>query len=107
MAAFGYVFSFFEIDWQYNTQASIKDDLSLNPGIRNKDKDEKREGTKFRIYKIRDVPSPAPVVSAETAHKTFGATDLMSTYSVCTQRVFGGIESRTQALRSAVRCSNH
>ncbi|GFT82030.1 uncharacterized protein TNCV_3909671 [Trichonephila clavipes] len=38
---------------------------------------------------------PAPVVSAATAHKTFGPTDLTSTYSMCTQRVFGGIEHRT------------
>ncbi|GFW41141.1 hypothetical protein TNCV_841821 [Trichonephila clavipes] len=34
-------------------------------------------------------------------------TDLTSTYSVCTQRVFGGIGHRTQAFRSGVRCSNH
>ncbi|GFT05086.1 uncharacterized protein TNCV_531361 [Trichonephila clavipes] len=34
---------------------------------------------------------PALVVSAVTAHKTFETTDLTSTYSVCTRRVFGGI----------------
>ncbi|GFU88352.1 hypothetical protein TNCV_847451 [Trichonephila clavipes] len=28
-------------------------------------------------------------------------------YSVCTWRVFGGIEHRTQAFRSRVQCSNH
>ncbi|GFW46048.1 uncharacterized protein TNCV_3276651 [Trichonephila clavipes] len=50
--------------------------------------------------------SPALVVSAATANKTFGPTDLTSTYSVCTRRVFGGIEHRTQAFRSGVRCSN-
>ncbi|GFW17174.1 uncharacterized protein TNCV_2762971 [Trichonephila clavipes] len=50
---------------------------------------------------------PALVVSATVAHKTFRPTDLTSTYSVCTRRVFGGIEHRTQAFRSGVRCSNH
>ncbi|GFU99882.1 uncharacterized protein TNCV_1257311 [Trichonephila clavipes] len=49
---------------------------------------------------------PAPVVSAATAHKTFGPTDLTSTYSVCTRRVFGGIRHRALAFRSGVRCSN-
>ncbi|GFU92294.1 uncharacterized protein TNCV_1338751 [Trichonephila clavipes] len=34
---------------------------------------------------------PAPVVSAVTTDKVFGPTDLTSTYSVCTRRVFGGI----------------
>ncbi|GFX37295.1 uncharacterized protein TNCV_76391 [Trichonephila clavipes] len=43
---------------------------------------------------------PEPVVSAATAHKTFGPTDLTNTYSVCTRRVFGGIGHRTQAFRS-------
>ncbi|GFY20801.1 hypothetical protein TNCV_1120351 [Trichonephila clavipes] len=37
----------------------------------------------------------------------FGPTDLMSTYSMCTRRIFGGIGHRTQAFRSGVRCSNH
>ncbi|GFY26664.1 uncharacterized protein TNCV_2879921 [Trichonephila clavipes] len=50
---------------------------------------------------------PALLVSAETAHKTFGPTDLTSTCSVCTRRVFGGIEHRTLAFPSGVRCSNH
>ncbi|GFU46892.1 uncharacterized protein TNCV_640431 [Trichonephila clavipes] len=50
---------------------------------------------------------PAPVVSAAIAHKTFGPTALMSTYSMCTRRVFGGIGHRTQAFQSEVRCSNH
>ncbi|GFU81807.1 uncharacterized protein TNCV_3087191 [Trichonephila clavipes] len=49
----------------------------------------------------------APVVSAATAHKTFGPTDFTSTYSVCTRRVFGGIGHRIQVFRSGVRCSNH
>ncbi|GFV22065.1 uncharacterized protein TNCV_4527501 [Trichonephila clavipes] len=43
---------------------------------------------------------PALVVSAATAHKTFGPTDLTSTYAVCIRRVFGGIGHRTQASRS-------
>ncbi|GFW33865.1 HTH_Tnp_Tc3_2 domain-containing protein [Trichonephila clavipes] len=43
----------------------------------------------------------------ESAHKNFGPTDLTSTYSVCTRRVFGSIGHRTQAFRSGVRCSNH
>ncbi|GFS65326.1 hypothetical protein TNCV_2451491 [Trichonephila clavipes] len=43
---------------------------------------------------------PAPVVAAATAHKTFGSTDLTSTYFVCTQRVFGGIEPRPSGLES-------
>ncbi|GFV90221.1 hypothetical protein TNCV_4379361 [Trichonephila clavipes] len=50
--------------------------------------------------------SPAPC-TCDTAHKTFGPTDLTSTYSVCTRRVFGGIGHRTQAFWSGVRCSNH
>ncbi|GFV10513.1 hypothetical protein TNCV_3484301, partial [Trichonephila clavipes] len=37
----------------------------------------------------------------------YGPTDLTSTSSVCTRRVFGGIGHRTQAFRSGVRCSNH
>ncbi|GFT12522.1 hypothetical protein TNCV_5093291 [Trichonephila clavipes] len=49
----------------------------------------------------------ALVVSAATAHKTFGPTDLTSMYSVGTRKVFGGIEHRTQAFRSGVRCPNH
>ncbi|GFS58038.1 uncharacterized protein TNCV_3124971 [Trichonephila clavipes] len=43
---------------------------------------------------------PALVVSVAIAHKTFGPTDLMSTYSMCTRRVFGGIGHQTQAFRS-------
>ncbi|GFU06755.1 hypothetical protein TNCV_4353201 [Trichonephila clavipes] len=34
----------------------------------------------------------------------FGPTNLTSTYSVCTRRVFGGIGHRAQAFRSGVRC---
>ncbi|GFW31447.1 uncharacterized protein TNCV_1287941 [Trichonephila clavipes] len=41
--------------------------------------------------------SLALVVSAAPAHKTFGSTDLTSTYSVCTWRVFGGIGHRTHS----------
>ncbi|GFV25005.1 uncharacterized protein TNCV_884711 [Trichonephila clavipes] len=43
---------------------------------------------------------PASVVSAATAHKTFGPTDLTSTYSVCTRRLFGGIELKPSSLES-------
>ncbi|GFU59889.1 hypothetical protein TNCV_4726551 [Trichonephila clavipes] len=34
--------------------------------------------------------NPTPVISAATVLKVFGPTDLTSTYSVCTRRVFGG-----------------
>ncbi|GFU95384.1 hypothetical protein TNCV_5015931 [Trichonephila clavipes] len=37
----------------------------------------------------------------DSAHKTFGPTDLTSTYSVCTRRVYGGIGHRTQAFQTA------
>ncbi|GFV08623.1 uncharacterized protein TNCV_3868971 [Trichonephila clavipes] len=50
---------------------------------------------------------PALVVLAATAHKTFGPTDLTSKYSMCTRRVFRGIEHRIQVFRSGVRCSNN
>ncbi|GFU61629.1 hypothetical protein TNCV_2864281 [Trichonephila clavipes] len=43
----------------------------------------------------------------DSAHKTFGPTDLTSTNSVCTRRIFGDIGHRTQAFCSGVRCSNH
>ncbi|GFU67667.1 hypothetical protein TNCV_1644161 [Trichonephila clavipes] len=46
---------------------------------------------------VNILQSPAPVVSSTTAHQTFGPIDLMSTYSVCTQRLFGGIGHRTHA----------
>ncbi|GFX69853.1 uncharacterized protein TNCV_4392081 [Trichonephila clavipes] len=49
-----------------------------------------RTGGKGNIHQ-----PPAPVVSAATTHKTFGPTDLTSKYSLCTRRVFGGIEHRT------------
>ncbi|GFU30771.1 uncharacterized protein TNCV_1444741 [Trichonephila clavipes] len=49
----------------------------------------------------------APLVSAATVQKTFRPTDLTSTYSVCTRRVFGGIGHRTQVFWYGVRCSNH
>ncbi|GFU90265.1 hypothetical protein TNCV_912791 [Trichonephila clavipes] len=45
--------------------------------------------------------SPAPVVSPATARKTFGPTDLTSTYSVSTRR------HRNPATRNGDRCSNH
>ncbi|GFW93102.1 hypothetical protein TNCV_3888431 [Trichonephila clavipes] len=50
--------------------------------------------------------SPVPC-ARDSAHKTFGTTDLTTTYSVCTRSVFGGIGHRTQVFRSGVRCSNH
>ncbi|GFU13162.1 uncharacterized protein TNCV_1445661 [Trichonephila clavipes] len=43
---------------------------------------------------------PAPVVSDATSHKTFGPTDLTSTYSMCTRRVFSGIEPRPSGMES-------
>ncbi|GFT24362.1 hypothetical protein TNCV_3252161 [Trichonephila clavipes] len=50
--------------------------------------------------------SPVPC-TRDSANKTFGPTDLTSTYSVCTRRVFGGNGHRTQAFRFGVRGSNH
>ncbi|GFV95239.1 hypothetical protein TNCV_1293571 [Trichonephila clavipes] len=47
--------------------------------------------------------SPALVIKP----KTLGPTDLTSTYSVCTRRVFMASGIRTQAFRSGVRCRNH
>ncbi|GFX31967.1 HTH_48 domain-containing protein [Trichonephila clavipes] len=46
----------------------------------------------------KEIYSPVPC-TRDTAHKTFGPTDLTSTFSVCTRRVFGGIGHRTQAFR--------
>ncbi|GFU75058.1 hypothetical protein TNCV_3753091 [Trichonephila clavipes] len=83
-----------------------------------------REGMKFARARWRHHLSPppqfmhrtgwgntlhpsAPVVSAVTAHKTFGPTDLSSSFSVCTRRIFGSIEHRTQVLRSRVQYSHH
>ncbi|GFV56750.1 hypothetical protein TNCV_2539521 [Trichonephila clavipes] len=45
--------------------------------------------------------SPVPC-TRDSAHKTFGPTDLTSTYSVCTRKVFGdtGIEPRPSGLES-------
>ncbi|GFV37673.1 hypothetical protein TNCV_2707881 [Trichonephila clavipes] len=63
-----------------------------------------RRGTRRERYILQP---PALMVSAVTAHKTFGLTDLTNMYSVCTRRVFGGIGHRTQAFRSGLRCSNH
>ncbi|GFX49735.1 hypothetical protein TNCV_3072881 [Trichonephila clavipes] len=45
--------------------------------------------------------SPVPCTH-DSAHKAFGSTDLTSTFSVCTRRVFGGIGHRTQAFRAGV-----
>ncbi|GFS81823.1 hypothetical protein TNCV_1544561 [Trichonephila clavipes] len=50
--------------------------------------------------------SPVPC-TRDSAHKTFEPTDLMSTYSLCTRGLFGGIGHRIHAFRSEVRCSNH
>ncbi|GFY09215.1 hypothetical protein TNCV_2991331 [Trichonephila clavipes] len=47
------------------------------------------------------------IVSSDLAHKTSIATELTSTYSVCTRRVFSGIGHRTQGFRSGVQNSNH
>ncbi|GFV23509.1 hypothetical protein TNCV_4782201 [Trichonephila clavipes] len=48
--------------------------------------------------------SPVPCIR-DSAHKTFGPTDLTNTYSVCTRRVFGDIGHRIQAFRPGVRRS--
>ncbi|GFW55197.1 RNase H domain-containing protein [Trichonephila clavipes] len=48
--------------------------------------------------------TPALAISAD---RTFGRPDLKSTYSWCTQRIFGGIGHRTEAFLSEVRCSNY
>ncbi|GFW72390.1 hypothetical protein TNCV_704271 [Trichonephila clavipes] len=47
---------------------------------------------------------PAPLLSDVTTHKTFGHTDLMSTCSVCSRRVFGasGIEPKPSGQKSDV-----
>ncbi|GFX86225.1 uncharacterized protein TNCV_2561071 [Trichonephila clavipes] len=63
-----------------------------------------RHGTGGEVYILQ---SPELLGSAVTAHKTFGPTDLTSTYSMCTLRIFGGTGHLTQAFRSGVRCSNH
>ncbi|GFV55097.1 hypothetical protein TNCV_2623181 [Trichonephila clavipes] len=48
--------------------------------------------------------SPVPC-TRDSAHKTFGPTDLKNTYSVCTRRVFGGtdIEPRPSGLESGAQ----
>ncbi|GFW37270.1 hypothetical protein TNCV_2632541 [Trichonephila clavipes] len=48
--------------------------------------------------------SPALVIQPT---RLFRPTDLTSTYSVCTWRVFDGIGHQTQAFQSGVRYSNH
>ncbi|GFX98357.1 hypothetical protein TNCV_4001261 [Trichonephila clavipes] len=63
---------------------------------------EHHTGGNWRGGKYSPVPS-----TRDSAHDTLGPTDLTSTYSVCTRRVFGGIGHRTQAFRSGVRGSNH
>ncbi|GFX22937.1 hypothetical protein TNCV_2086451 [Trichonephila clavipes] len=63
--------------------------------------------TSLRKMATPPLQFPALVVSAATTRKTFGPTDLTSTYSVCTRKVFGGIEHGTQSFRSGVQCSNH
>ncbi|GFY29576.1 putative DD41D transposase [Trichonephila clavipes] len=45
--------------------------------------------------------SPVPC-TLDSAHNTFGPTDLTSTYSVCSRRVLGGIEHWTHAFRYQV-----
>ncbi|GFV72656.1 hypothetical protein TNCV_411751 [Trichonephila clavipes] len=42
----------------------------------------------------------SPLHSCDSAHKTFGPTDLTSSDPVCTWRVFGGIEPRPSGLES-------
>ncbi|GFU69409.1 hypothetical protein TNCV_3887271 [Trichonephila clavipes] len=48
--------------------------------------------------------SPVPC-ACDSAHKTFGPTDLTSTFSVCTRGYL--VASGIQALRSGIRCPNH
>ncbi|GFX23044.1 hypothetical protein TNCV_360581 [Trichonephila clavipes] len=56
--------------------------------------------------KRREIFSSPPAL-VHSAQKTFGPTDLTSTYSVCTWMVFGDIGHRNQAFSSRFRCSNH
>ncbi|GFY25341.1 hypothetical protein TNCV_2484611 [Trichonephila clavipes] len=49
----------------------------------------------------RKIYSPIPC-TRDSAHKTFGPTDLTNTHSVRTRREFGGIGHRTQAFRSGI-----
>ncbi|GFW37733.1 hypothetical protein TNCV_4629381 [Trichonephila clavipes] len=49
----------------------------------------------------------SPALVCDSAYKIFEPTDLTSTYSVCTRRVFGGNGHRTQTFRSGAQCSNH
>ncbi|GFV10869.1 hypothetical protein TNCV_4706361 [Trichonephila clavipes] len=49
--------------------------------------------------------SPVPC-TRDSAYKTFGPTDLTSTYSVCTRRVFGGIEPRPSGLESDAQATH-
>ncbi|GFV08570.1 hypothetical protein TNCV_2892851 [Trichonephila clavipes] len=48
--------------------------------------------------------SPVPC-TRDSAHETFGPTDLTSTFSVCTGRVFWW--HQTQTFRYGIRCPNH
>ncbi|GFU78203.1 hypothetical protein TNCV_5007841 [Trichonephila clavipes] len=48
----------------------------------------------------------ALTVSAATAHKTFGLTDLKSTFSVCTRWVFGGTDIEPRTFGRVVECSS-
>ncbi|GFW40635.1 hypothetical protein TNCV_4824711 [Trichonephila clavipes] len=56
------------------------------------------------IRASRGSPMPEIIfkITCDFAHKTFGPTDLTSTCSICTRKVFGGtdIESRRSGLES-------
>ncbi|GFX23047.1 hypothetical protein TNCV_360611 [Trichonephila clavipes] len=56
--------------------------------------------------KRREIFSSLPC-TREFSPKTFGPTDLTSTYSVCSWMVFGDIGHRNQAFSSRFRCSIH
>ncbi|GFV76598.1 hypothetical protein TNCV_4728181 [Trichonephila clavipes] len=66
--------------------------------------------TDFHLYNLgmelkgREIFRPC---IRDSAHKTLGPIDLTIRYSVCNQRVFGGIGHRAQASRSEVRCRIH
>ncbi|GFU61244.1 hypothetical protein TNCV_3002931 [Trichonephila clavipes] len=53
-----------------------------------------RHGTESEVNILQP---PTLVVSATKTHKTFGPTDLTSTYCVSTRGVFGDVGHRTQA----------
>ncbi|GFW79896.1 hypothetical protein TNCV_3898971 [Trichonephila clavipes] len=88
--------------WKY--PRSLESPRVSSPGFGNDSKMMVMNGTGGKCG--TNLQPPESVVSASTAHKTFGPIDLTSTYSMCCQKVVGGILHRTQAFLSGVRCSN-